>query len=302
MAMEQNETIEILMATYNGEKYIKEQIDSIINQTYKNWKLLIRDDNSKDKTTKILKKYEKKDARIELIKDNKGNLGFVKNFEELIKNSKEKYIMFSDQDDYWLENKLEVYIDKLNKLSKDELEKSLLIHSNSFVCDEKLRIIKEKFINSKIALRYGRNSYFFTYMVQGSTVLINRKLIDIGLPFLKNVTLHDRYFHLLSEFFGKRIFIDESLMKYRQHSDNKIGAKSNIIKKMLKKRYFDESDRKLVIEINEKYKKNLKKNSLENIEKYIKVTDRNRSKIERFLLSKYFEMRLLKRLFLLIKG
>ena len=225
------------MPTYNGEKYIREQIDSIINQTYTNWKLLIRDDGSKDKTIEIIKKYVKKDTRIKLIEDNKGNLGFVKNFEELIKDSKEKYIMFSDQDDYWLENKLQIYINELSKLSKDELENPLLLHSNSFVCDKNLEVIKEKFINSKVALQYGGNSYFFAYTVQGSTALINRKLIDIGIPFLKNVTVHDRYFHLLAEFFGKRIFIDESLMKYRQHLNNNIGAKSSIIQKILKKRY-----------------------------------------------------------------
>ena len=77
--MYQNEKIEILMATYNGEKYIKEQINSIINQTYTNWKLLIRDDGSKDKTVEIIKEYEKKDDRIKLLEDNKGNLGFIKN-------------------------------------------------------------------------------------------------------------------------------------------------------------------------------------------------------------------------------
>ena len=65
--MYQNEKIEILMATYNGEKYIKEQINSIINQTYTNWRLLIRDDGSKDKTVEIIKEYEKKDDRIKEI-------------------------------------------------------------------------------------------------------------------------------------------------------------------------------------------------------------------------------------------
>ncbi|MHB9334492.1 glycosyltransferase, partial [Fusobacterium polymorphum] len=105
-----NPKIEILMATYNGEKYVGEQIDSIIHQTYKNWKLLIRDDNSTDKTLEILKEYEKKDKRIKIIEDKKGNLGFVKNFEELLNNSKEDWVMFSDQDDYWLENKIEKYV------------------------------------------------------------------------------------------------------------------------------------------------------------------------------------------------
>ena len=79
-------TIDILMAVYNGEMYISEQIDSIINQSYKNWRLLIRDDKSKDNTNKIITEYSKKDSRIKIIKDDKGNLGFVKNFEELLNN------------------------------------------------------------------------------------------------------------------------------------------------------------------------------------------------------------------------
>ena len=103
-----NPKIEILMATYNGEKYIGEQINSIINQTYTNWNLLIRDDGSKDKTLNIIKKYEKMDNRIILIRDNKDNLGFVKNFEELLKISSSELIMFSDQDDVWKKDKIKI--------------------------------------------------------------------------------------------------------------------------------------------------------------------------------------------------
>ena len=114
-----------------------------------------------------------------------------------------------------------------------------------------LMIKKKEFVNSKIAVEYNKNSYFFNYFVQGSTVLINRKMIKIGLPFLESVELHDRYFHLLSEFFGKRIFINKSLMKYRQHESNEIGAKGNIIKKIIEKRYFDNNDRKLIEKLKE---------------------------------------------------
>lgn len=144
--MKQENKIEILLATYNGEKYLSEQIDSIINQTYTNWKLLIRDDGSKDKTLEILKKYEKKDKRISILRDNKGNLGFVKNFEELLKNSSEDFVMFSDQDDYWLENKIEIYISELSKLPEEKRKEPLLLHSNSFVCDENLNIKKKSLL------------------------------------------------------------------------------------------------------------------------------------------------------------
>lgn len=300
--MKQEKKIEILLATYNGEKYLNEQIDSIINQTYTNWKLLIRDDGSEDRTLEILKEYEKRDERINILRDNKGNLGFVKNFEELLKNSSEEFIMFSDQDDYWLENKIEKYIGILENLDVEKLKEPLLIHSNSFVCDEKLNILKKKFVDSKVALQYGGNGYFFAYFVQGSTTLINRKLINLGLPFLKSVTLHDRYFHLLVEFFGNRIFIDESLIKYRQHRNNEIGAKSSVIKKILFKRYFDESDRDLIFEMREKYKDEIPKKKSKQIEKYLNVTDRKQTRFIRFILSLNFEINLKKRIFFFLKG
>ena len=296
-----NPKIEILLATYNGEKYVGEQIDSIINQTYNNWELLIRDDNSKDRTLGILKEYEKKDKRIKVIEDKKGNLGFVKNFEELLNNSKEDWVMFSDQDDYWLENKIEKYVAILNTSSEDILKKPMLIHSNSFICDDNLEIIKDEFINSKIANKYSEDDFYFAYFVQGSTVLINRAIIDLALPFSKNVTVHDRYFHLLAEFLGKRIFINESLIKYRQHSNNKIGAKSSVISKILKKRYFHTEDRELILEIQKKYKDNLETEQIEKIEKYLEVTNDKKNRFLRFYLSREFKMNIKKRLFMLLK-
>jgi glycosyltransferase, family 2 len=296
-----NPKIEILMATYNGEKYVGEQIDSIINQTYENWKLLIRDDNSTDKTLEILKEYEKKDKRIKVIEDKKGNLGFVKNFEELLSCSTEDWVMFSDQDDYWLENKIEKYVIILNENSNDVFEKPILIHSNSFICDDNLKIIKNEFINSNIASKYNEDSYYFAYFVQGSTVLINRKIIDLALPFSKNVTVHDRYLHLLAEFLGKRVFINESLIKYRQHSNNKIGAKGSIVSKILKKRYFHNEDRELIIEIQKKYEKKLEIKKRKKIEKYLEVTNDKKNRFFRFYLSKEFKMNIKKRLFMLLK-
>lgn len=298
-----NPKIEILMATYNGEKYIGEQINSIINQTYTNWNLLIRDDGSKDKTLNIIKKYEKMDNRIILIRDNKDNLGFVKNFEELLKKSRTEFVMFSDQDDYWLENKIEKYVEVIEKLDKKKLEKPLLIHSNSYICDKNLKILEEKFIDSNIAGEKKSKSIFFYYIVQGATVLINRNLIKKVIPFSNNVKLHDRYFHLISEFLGNRIFINESLMKYRQHGNNEIGvSKGSIIKKILKKRYFEESDRNLILEIKQKNEKEIKKDVKREIDEYLELTSDKRNRFSRFYLSKKFKMSIKKRIFLLLKG
>ena len=153
-----------------------------------------------------------------------------------------------------------------------------------------------------MALQQEENSYFFAYIVQGSTILINRELIDIGVPFLKSVTLHDRYFHLLAEFFGKRIFIKKSLIKYRQHSNNEIGARGSIIKKILEKRYFDKDDRKLILEIKNKYQKKLEKEIIELVDRYLEITDRKKNRIIRFIKSFKFKICIKKRVFMLLKG
>ena len=210
--------------------------------------------------------------------------------------------MFSDQDDYWLENKIEKYVPILNSNPKDILKKPILIHSNSFICNDNLEIIKKEFINSNIASKYNEDSYYFFYFVQGSTVLINRAMIDLALPFSKNVTVHDRYLHLLAEFLGKRIFINESLIKYRQHSNNKIGAKgSSIISKILKKRYFHNEDRELILEIQNKYTEKLEIEKRKKIEKYLEVTNDKKNRFLRFYLSREFKMSIKKRLFMLLK-
>ena len=296
------ELVSIIMPSYNTASFIGKTIESVLAQTYKNWELRIRDDRSKDETVTILNKYEKKDERIKILRDDKGNLGFLKNFEELLFNAKEEFVLFSDQDDFWLKNKLEKFVEKIRDLDEKVLSKPLLIHCNSLVCDDKLEIIKEEFIDSKIAKKTNSNIYFFEYIVQGSTSMVNKKMIKESLPFLKNVTLHDRYFHLLSQFLGTRVFIDESLVKYRQHERNEIGANRSIIKNIMSKKYFYVEDRKLIEEIKEKYIKCLRKRDLNDIEKYLEVTDRNKNRLERFWLSKYFQMKLLKRLVLLIKG
>ena len=118
--------------------------------------------------------------------------------------------------------------------------------------------------------------------------MVNKKMIRKSIPFLKNVTLHDRYFHLLSQFFGTRVFINKSLVKYRQHERNEIGANKSMLKKIMNKKYFYIEDRKLIQEIKEKYKKQLRKKDLNDIERYLEVTDRSKNRLERFWLSKYF--------------
>lgn len=274
----ENKKIDILMATYNGEKYLAEQLDSIINQTYHNWNLLIRDDNSTDRTLEIIQDYQKKDNRIKLLKDNKGNLGIVKNFEELLKNSESEFIMFSDQDDIWIENKLDMYLKMIEKIKN----KGFMIHSDAILFDKnKSNILKDTFISKK-AINKGLENVFFNYFVQGATILISKEIKNFILPFPKEVYLHDRYIHLISELFFERIFVNEALIYYRQHGDNQIGAR-NTIRELLSKRYFDERDRQLIKIIYNKYGSLLTDDKKKLIEEYFKITDIKKNRFNRFL-------------------
>lgn len=266
------------MATYNGEKYLVEQLDSIINQTYRNWNLLIRDDNSTDKTLEIIQNYHKKDKRIKILKDNKGNLGIVRNFEELLKSSESEFIMFSDQDDIWVENKLDMYLKMIEKIKN----KGFMIHSDAILFDKnKSNILKDTFISKK-AINKGLENVFFNYFVQGATILISKEIKNFILPFPKEVYLHDRYIHLISELFFERIFVNKALIYYRQHGDNQIGAK-NTIRELLLKRYFDERDRQLIKIIYNKYGSLLTEDKKKLIEEYFKITDIKKNRFNRFL-------------------
>lgn len=276
--MIENKKIDILMATYNGEKYLVEQLDSIINQTYHNWNLLIRDDNSTDKTLEIIQNYHKKDKRIKILKDNKGNLGIVRNFEELLKSSESEFIMFSDQDDIWVENKLDMYLKMTEKIKN----KGFMIHSDAILFDKnKSNILKDTFISKK-AINRGLENVFFNYFVQGATILISKEIKNFILPFPKEVYLHDRYIHLISELFFERIFVNKALIYYRQHGDNQIGAK-NTIRELLSKRYFDERDRQLIKVIYNKYGSLLTEDKKKLIEEYFKITDIEKNRFNRFL-------------------
>lgn len=295
----ENKKIDILMATYNGEKYLAEQLDSIINQTYHNWNLLIRDDNSTDRTLEIIQDYQKKDNRIKLLKDNEGNLGIVKNFEELLKNSESEFIMFSDQDDIWIENKLDMYLKMIEKIKN----KGFMIHSDAILFDKnKSNILKDTFISKK-AINKGLENVFFNYFVQGATILISKEIKNFILPFPKEVYLHDRYIHLISELFFERIFVNEALIYYRQHGDNQIGAK-NTIRELLSKRYFDERDRQLIKVIYNKYGNLLADDKKKLIEEYFKITDIRKSRFIRFFMLKKakIDISLKKQISFLVKG
>ena len=297
------EKIDILLATYNGSKYLHEQLDSILNQSYGNINVIIRDDGSSDNTVMIIKEYEQKDSRVRLLNDNLGNLGFVRNFEELMKNSTSEYLMFSDQDDIWYNDKVEISYVRMKEVEYIYGKSCpILVHTNSKIMNYETRT-KSLFISD-----YAKNSSFensfFNFFVQGSTMLINASLKREALPFSKEVYLHDRYLHLIAEFIGIRSYVDAPTMDYRQHSNNEIGSRVNVIDKIKNKRYFNLKDRELLIFLDNTYSTNLDEIKKEKMDTYKLIVNNNISRFKRLKLciKKKIPMNNKKKISLIIKG
>ena len=218
------EKVDILLATYNGEKYLREQIDSILNQTHTEFRLLISDDGSTDGTIEILKEYKEKDARIDVFFQ-ENNLGVVKNFEFLLEKVEAKYYMFSDQDDIWKETKIEKSLNKIE-------EGFDLVYSDLEVVDENLNVTyssywKLKGIYNKIKKYNNFESLYLNNFITGCTMISKKELINsfMPLPNTSKFVLHDYWISLIISQNGKIAYIEEPLIKYRQHKNNKVGSK-----------------------------------------------------------------------------
>jgi rhamnosyltransferase len=230
-----DESIAIIMATYNGERYITEQINSIQQQTTKNWKLYIRDDGSKDDTVALIKDLCRTDPRINLVEDDIGNLGFNLNFYQLLSCTTEKYILFSDQDDFWLPTKIERLIEAIKK-AEGTHRKPAIAHSDASVTDENLNITQHRFIGNRGTM--GLQGLLIANCVQGSSAIINKELKEIALRHAPKLPF-DFHIALLASIYGNRIFIEEPLSLYRHHSSNAIGA--NKSKASARRGYYTES-------------------------------------------------------------
>lgn len=206
-----NKKVIILMSTYNGEKYITEQLESLISQTYKNIEILIRDDGSRDKTKEIIKKFALKTNNITLIEGE--NIGFIKSFFELLKmDNSADYYAYCDQDDVWMKDKIERAVQFLEKTDNN---KPVLYFSNSDYYDTNMNFIgtaeKEKFYNFRNSL--------VECVTQGMTMVINNKTRE---TIIKNkpesCLYHDWWTYMICSGFGEIIYDNKSLVKYRRHS------------------------------------------------------------------------------------
>lgn len=232
-----SEKVAILLSTYNGQAYLAQQIESIQNQTFKNWKLYIRDDGSTDNTVKIIKKYCKNDDRIFLIDNSSGiNLGPLRSFFFLLKNVQASIYFFCDQDDFWLRNKLEVMLNEYSKTNYPQL-----LYSDLSVVNENLQKIPDNNFEFLIGKITNQNR-FIDNDIPGCVMMIDSQLRDLAVSYTKNYTyisMHDWWLALIAESFGRITFINKKLVLYRQHGNNALGAgmksQNNILQKFFSK-------------------------------------------------------------------
>jgi len=219
--------VTILLAVYNGEKYLKAQIESILSQSFKDFKIIIRDDGSTDKSVDIINYYcnEYPDKISCMGGDPTGSAKL--NFAELLDSCEADYIMFCDQDDVWLPTKIEKTLAAM-QLAEDDGKTPVLVHTDLKVVDNQLCEISPSFF--EFQKLYQSDITLPKLLVQnyvtGCTVMINRALRQKCGKIPQDCIMHDWWLALVAILFGKLICINEPTMLYRQHSDNQVGAKA----------------------------------------------------------------------------
>lgn len=240
--------INILMATYNGSRFIEEQIKSIINQSVKDWSLYIHDDGSSDNTISLVEKIA--DSRIHLIKDNVSFGNSSLNFLYLLeKSAPADYYFFSDQDDVWLPNKLQETLNEIIAVENGDVEIPVCVGTDLVVVNSTLQEINKSFYNySKFIPDACFNTLVIENVFTGCTMCINKAVI----PYLQklqnnygDIIQHDWLIALICASDGKISQLNKPTMLYRQHENNVVGAKKFSIRNNLNIRVINSKIKKI---------------------------------------------------------
>ena len=220
--------VDILLASYNGEKFIAEQIDSLLNQTFKDIRIVIRDDGSSDNTPAIIEEYaEKYPGIIEVVHDDAVCKSPTKNFFELLKHARADYVMFSDQDDYWLPYKVQITLDYMKRTERENPGKPVLVFTGLEVVDEKLTSM-DKFMALEIEkAHYDFGKLLLGNCVSGCTEMLNRAVYENVGEYDELMNIHDWWIAQYASACGVICHVPMALILYRQHSNNCIGYSKN---------------------------------------------------------------------------
>ncbi|VDR25999.1 putative glycosyl transferase [Raoultella terrigena] len=229
--------LDVILASYNGERYIKDQILSVLTcfEHVHNMecRILISDDSSLDNTVSVLQEICNHDSRVQLLdSDKKGGVKF--NFHHLMLNTDADYIFFSDQDDYWLPEKINLFLNKMME-SESENPGPVLVHSDLCVTDENLSPVNVSMFNyQNLNKTPSFTELLISNSVTGCVMACNKELIDsVKHGKIEESIMHDWYVALYASAFGRIEFIDHSMILYRQHSNNQVGAKAFTLKKLI---------------------------------------------------------------------
>jgi glycosyltransferase involved in cell wall biosynthesis len=206
-------SVSVALAIYNGEKYIAEQLESIIKQSYPTYEIIISDDASKDDTIKIVKQYKKNHPNIKLL-ENKNNIGMNQNFEQVIRKCSGQLVAICDQDNIWKEDRLEKIIKNFNNeilIFSD----STIIFSNGEPYKKLSEIKKYKFTSGK-----SPKEFYYYNAIFGHNIVFRRELLNEIFPFPKTGINYDGWIAFVASCVGKIGYIDEPLVYFRWHDSN----------------------------------------------------------------------------------
>ena len=221
--------ISVCMATYNGEKYLKDQLDSILKQIQSSDEVIISDDGSNDSTRYIIEKFQKKYKNIYLVDGPKR--GVQKNFENALKHARGDILFLSDQDDIWMDGKVE------RVLKEFENSKTLCVVHDAEIVDGNMNKVKDSFFelkNGKPGLLHNlyRNAFI------GCCMAFRKCVFEKSYPFPDHIEMHDWWIGLVAECMGNTVFIYEPYLKYRRHGDNASSLHHHPLKKMIFNRLY----------------------------------------------------------------
>lgn len=279
--------VSVVLASFNGEKYIKNQIDSVLNQSYGGLTLVISDDGSTDNTPAIIRDYEKRyPGRVKSLNHKEHSGSAQNNFFRLLREVSDDYIMLCDQDDIWLPDKVESTLREMKAMEKAYgRDIPLLVHSDLSVTDKEGRICHKSMArHQKIKVSDNRLSHYLVENnITGNTVMINKGFHRFLKSTPKECVMHDWWLGLLASCFGKIRYIDRPLILYRQHGGNQLGSQSGmeqLAKNLGSRERVRENYRKMFRQAElflTLYKADLSPDQREVLEQFLSIPEKNRA-------------------------
>ena len=210
-----NPTVAVVVATYNGATYLRAQLESIVQQTYKPSQIIIVDDDSLDDTLQVANNFAAHHPEV-MVVQNETRLGYIKNFEKGMLIATASYVALSDQDDIWMPHKLETLLANIGD--------QMLAYSDSELIDANGQLLNQKMSSIKNQLAYHTPiMYAIGAWAPGHAMLFKKELVDKAAPFPALVT-HDFWLGFVATCYSRVVYVNEPLVHYRQHTQNAIGA------------------------------------------------------------------------------